>query len=174
MIDERDADTRSFIASIRPNWTKVRLRKTFSLEIKESSFSCSSIVFDDDHSFLCAVGSKDVQETHVEYFPLRCRFAPQEVLSKFEFVTLASKGGASELDRKLRWLFETPTLTLTEMVEEFRDGMAPDAKRYQFRFYNGLVISDPYGRGSLRLTAMDNPMPDFVLSGEFAFGREAS
>lgn len=173
MIDERNPETRKLLDSFIPKWKSVRIEKSYALKICEGSFSCSSIVFDNEHSFLCAVDSKDIQNTHCEYFPLRCRFAPQEVLSRFEFVTLARKGGASEFDRKLQWLFETPTLKLTEMVEEFRDGMAPDAMRHQYKFYNGLVISDPHGRGSLRLTASDNPMPDFVLNGEFAFGPEA-
>ncbi len=58
------------------------------------------------------------------------------------------------------------------VVEEFRDSVKPNAKHYSFSFYNGLLISDPKGRGSLRLTASE--MPDFVITGEFTFGPEAA
>lgn len=172
MIDERDPETHNLIATLQPKWTRMRLRKSHSLDIGESSFSCSSILFDDDPSLLCSVGSQDFPDTLCEYFPFRCGFMPDEILRNFEYVTLANKGGSGEFDRKLQWLFETPTLSLTEGVEEFSDSARPDAKHYKFSFYNGVLISDPNGRGSLRLTASD--MPNFILTGELTFGPEAA
>ncbi len=172
MIDDRDPETRNLIAVLQPGWTRVRLRRSHGLSIKERVFSCSSIVFDDGRSLLCSVGSHDFRDLGWDYFPFRCDLVSDSTLHKFEYVTLASKGGSSELDRKLQWLFETPTLALTEGVEKFRDSVKPDAKHYEFSFYNGLLISDPKGRGSLRLTAGD--MPDFILTGEFIFGPDAA
>lgn len=170
MIDERDAQTRNLIASTQPTWTSLRLRKSHSLDTPDSSFSCSSVVFDDHHSFLCDVESQDFHDMHWDYFFFCCRHMPNAVLQNFEYVTLARKGGSSEFDRKLQWRFETPTLALTEGVEEFGQGQGEDRKSYTFRFYNGLLVSDPKGRGSVRLTASD--MPDFIVKGEFTFGPE--
>jgi hypothetical protein len=50
--------------------------------------------------------------------------------------------------------------------EECADGMGPDAQQYLLRFYGGLEISDPKGRGSLRITASD--MPDFIVTLSFS------
>ena len=109
MIDDRDPETRNLIAVLQPGWTRVRLRRSHGLSIKERVFSCSSIVFDDGRSLLCSVGSHDFRDLGWDYFPFRCDLVSDSTLHKFEYVTLASKGGSSELDRKLQWLFETPT-----------------------------------------------------------------
>lgn len=138
--------------------------------MENRDFASSSVLFDGDCPLLCDVDSVDFPVGPWEYFPIRCDFMSQETLGNFEYVTIARKDGSSDLDRKLQWLFETPSLTLTEGVEEFGQGVGANRKSYTFSFYNGLLISDPQGRGSLRLTASD--MPDFVVTGEFTFGPE--
>jgi len=40
--------------------------------------------------------------------------------------------------------------------------MEPEAQQYLLRFYGGLEISDPKGRGSLPITASD--MTDFIVT----------
>ena len=114
---------------------------------------------------------QDFPGSTIEYFHIRCDIVDERLFASKD-VALATKDGSSELDHKLQWLFETPTLALTEGVEEFWDSDKPDAKHCEFSFYNGLLISDPKGRGSLRLTASN--MADFILTGEFAFGPESA
>jgi hypothetical protein len=118
-------------------------------------------------TLLCGINPKDFPVGPWEYFPIRCDIVDESVYDA-EDLALARAGGASEFDRKMQWLFETPLLTLTEGNEEFWDGISPDAKHYEFTYYNGLEISDPKGRGKLRLTASD--MPDFVLTADLSFG----
>lgn len=59
-------------------------------------------------------------------------------------------------------------MELTEGDDEFWDEVGPDATPYEFAYYSGLLISDPKGRGGLRLAASN--APDFVLTAEFNFG----
>ena len=49
-----------------------------------------------------------------------------------------------------------------ERREECADGLGPDAQQYLLRFYGGLEISDPKGRGKLRIIASDQP--DFTVT----------
>jgi hypothetical protein len=103
-------------------------------------------------------------------FHIRCDIVDESIYGP-EDVTLARSAGQSDFDRKMQWLFETPSLTLTEGDDEFWDGISSDAKHYEFAFYNGLLISDPKGRGSLRLTVSNTP--DFVIIAELTFGAGA-
>ncbi len=50
---------------------------------------------------------------------------------------------------------------------EYADGMGSDAQQYLLRFYGGLEISDPQGRGGLRITASDQP--NFAVTLSFSF-----
>jgi hypothetical protein len=59
-----------------------------------------------------------------------------------------------------------PSLRLLISEEECADGMGPESQQYLLRFYGGLEISDPKGRGSFRITASD--MPDFILTLSFS------
>ncbi len=79
-----------------------------------------------------------------------------------------AQGGQSDLDRKLQWLFETPSIALTEEVETFGRGEGAQRETTTFAFYNGLLITDPQGRGSLRLTV--SAIPGFILTAELTFG----
>lgn len=171
MISMFDEQTRDLIDGFRPRWTALRTEGRHFSGLKDNSFTCASVIFVGQPSLLCGIDSKDFPNSLWEYFHIRCDIVDERLYASKD-VTLASKGGSGELDRKLQWLFETPTLALTEGVEEFWDSIKPDAKHYEFSFYNGLLISDPKGRGSLRLTASD--MPDFILTGKFNFGPEAA
>ena len=68
-----------------------------------------------------------------------------------------------DLDRKLQWLFDTPSLSLTERVESFTDWPTKaDSKETSFCYYNGLELRDSQGRGRLRIIASDRP--DFTVT----------
>ena len=170
MIDEFDKDTKRLIDEVTPRWHELRVEKVNYARQGEMRFQTQTVLLaGESSSLLCAMDAWDfVGEETWEYFPIVFRIVDADRYAPDEWTTLAREGGASDLDRKLQWLFETPSLTLTEGVEEFGKGEGASRKSYAFRFYNGLLISDPKGRGSLRLTASD--MPDFVLTGEFNFG----
>jgi hypothetical protein len=82
-----------------------------------------------------------------------------------EWITLVRKGGTGDLDRKLEWLFDTPSMSLTEGAEDWPP--KADSKETSFCFYNDLEVKDPKGRGSLRITASDQP--DFTVTPRFSF-----
>jgi hypothetical protein len=86
---------------------------------------------------------------------------------EFEWITIVRKGGTSELEQRVQWLFEKPSMRLLVSEEECADGVGPEAQQYLLKFYGGLEISDPQGRGRLRITASD--MPHFVVTLNFLF-----
>lgn len=173
MINECDLETKRLIDGLTPKWRELRVERQGYAMAGETRFQTQTALFvGDGASLLCAMTAWDFRDLRWEYFPIVFRIVDADQYDPQEWITLASKGGASELDRRLQWLFETPALALTEGVEESWDSIKPDARHYVFSFYNGLLVSDPKGRGSLRLTAPD--MPDFIVTGEFTFGPEAA
>jgi hypothetical protein len=169
MIDERDATTKELIDHLSPRWRELRVRKRHFVELESGSIKVASAIFvGESFSLLCAVDPKDVSGHSWEYFPIAFRVVQAESYAPDEWITLAKAGGVSVLDRKLQWLFETPLLTLTELVEEFGRGEGVARESWTYKFYNGLEISDFKGHGALRLTACD--LPDSILTIEFNFG----
>jgi hypothetical protein len=65
--------------------------------------------------------TKDFGEDICEYFPIYLKEVDESKFAPDEWITLARKGGTSDLDRKLQWLFDTPSLSLTEVVESFTE-----------------------------------------------------
>ena len=109
------------------------------------------------------MSTKDFGNDICEYYPIFLKIAEEKKYAPAEWITLTRKGGTSDLDRKLQWLFENPSISLTEGVESFTDWPPkPDSKETSFRFYNGLEVRDPQGRGSLRIAASDRS--DFTVA----------
>lgn len=171
MLPQFDEKTKNLIGGLRPLWTALRMEKRRFSGLTGDSFTCASALFVGRPSLLCGIDSTDFPGISWEYFHIRCDIVDESIYDADD-ITLASKGGASDLDHKLQWLFEAPTLTLTEGTDEFWDSDRPDAKHYEFAYYNGLLISDPKGRGALRLTVANEPY--FTMAGEFSFPAEFS
>ncbi|WP_395698446.1 hypothetical protein [Methylocella sp.] len=171
MIPQFDEKTKSLIGALQPRWTALRMENRRFSGLTGDSFTCASVLFVGQPSLLCGIDSSDFQGISWEYFRIRCDIVDESIYHAGD-ITLARKGGASELDHKLQWLFERPTLTLTEGTDEFWDSDRPDAKHYEFAYYNGLLISDPKGRGALRLTVINEPY--FTMTGDFVFPSELS
>ncbi len=167
MIPLSDQVTKDLIAGLTPRWTALRVRKRYVSDLDARGFKCETILFVGQSSLLCGIYPKDFPGSKWEYFPIRCDIVDESRYSPDD-VALARLGGESDLDRKPQWLFETPSIALTEEVETFGRGEGAHRETTTFAFYNGLLISDPKGRGSLRLTA--NAIPGFILTAELTFG----
>jgi hypothetical protein len=167
MIPLFDQATQNLIDGFTPRWTALRVERDNFSGLDAHGFKCETILFVGQPSLLCGIDPKDFPGISWEYFPIRCDIVDESIYGP-EDVTLARTGGQSDFDRKMQWLFETTSLTLTDGDDEFLDSIASDAKHYEFAFYNGLLISDPKGRGSLCLTVSNTP--DFVITAELTFG----
>jgi hypothetical protein len=167
MIPQFDQATKDLIEGLTPRWTALRVEKRQFSGLDAHGFKCASILFVGQPSLLCGIDPKDFPGSKWEYFPIRCDIVDESIYGPDD-VALARLGGESDLDRKLQWLFEMPSIALTEEVETFGRGEGAQRETFTFAFYNGLLITDPKGRGSLRLTA--NPIPGFILTAELTFG----
>ena len=166
MIPEYDKLTRELVDHLVPSWIELRVREKHFLPLDKHSFRASSAMFIGKPSLLCCVDSKGFRNDLWEYFPIYLEEVDENKYAPDEWITLARKGGTGDLDRKLQWLFDTPSLALTEGVESFTDWPPKaDSKETSFCFYNGLEVKDPEGRGSLRITASDQP--DFTVTLSF-------
>jgi len=162
IINQLDEATKSLVENFVPRWTEVRARKSRFSKPDASTIKSLAIMLVGEPSLECWVRSRDLGKPRIEYFPigLECR-DPMDP-DTFEWITIARKGGTSEFERKIQWLFERPSLHLLKSEEKCADGMEPEAQQYLLRFYGGLEISDPKGRGSLPITASD--MTDFIVT----------
>jgi hypothetical protein len=121
-----------------------------------------------ERNLLCSMSAKDFGDHLWEYNPIYLNEADESEYTPDEWITIARKGGTADLDHKMQWLFETPSLSLTEGIESFTDWPPKaDSKEITFSFYNGLEIEDPKGRGSVRITA--SGQPDFIVTLRFTF-----
>jgi hypothetical protein len=137
------------IDGLTPRWSTLRVEKRNFSGLEPWGFKRESILFVGPPALLCGIDSTDFPGSLCEYFHIRCDLVDESIYDA-EDITLARAGGESDFDRKMQWLFETPSLALTEGNDEFWDGITADAKHYEFAYYNGLEITDPKGRGSLR------------------------
>ncbi|HMF06902.1 MAG TPA: hypothetical protein VKE72_07810 [Methylocella sp.] len=168
MILEHDLVTKKLLDHLVPRWTELRVRKRHFSRVAIDLLKVSSILFVGKPSLLCCTDSKDFRGNLWEYFPISLEEVDEKKYAPEEWLTIARKGGTTDLDRKLQWLFEMPSLSLTEGVESFTDWPPkPDSKETSFCFYNGLEVKDPQGRGGVRITASDQP--DFIVTLRFTF-----
>ncbi len=79
-----------------------------------------------------------------------------------QYVTYAHAGRSSDLDQRLQWLFNHPTLQLIEAKDEFADGMGPDANWDVLRYYGGLELRDPASQKALQIIVSEGGS-DFTL-----------
>ncbi|MGH6796663.1 MAG: hypothetical protein ACREDH_16040 [Methylocella sp.] len=168
MILEYDENLEQLVKNFTLDWTEIRLRKRDYSNVDENSFVTGAVLLAGGRSLLCCMTTKDFGDDLWDYYPIYLKEVDESNYASDEWVTLACANGTSDLDRKLQWLFEMPSLSLTEGVESFTDWPPKeDSKETSFCFYNGLEVKDPKGRGSLRITASENP--DFIVTLNFSF-----
>lgn len=167
MIVQMDEATKSLVESFVPRLTEVRARKSRFSKPDASTIKSLTITLVGEPSLVCWVKSRDLIKPRIEYFPIGLESVDPMAADAFEWISVARKGGTSEFEQKIQWIFENPSLRLLTTEEKCADGIGPEAKQYLLRFYGGLELSDPKGRGSLRMTASN--MPDFVVTMTFTF-----
>lgn len=164
MILDYDEALEKVVRSVTPQWTELRARKSDFAKLDDNTFKSMAFMLVGEPSLLCFTDSKDLITPRIEYFPICIRKADSNAYN-FEQITLARAGGPSEFEQKVQWLFDKPSMRLLDSEEELADGMGPKAQKYILRFYSGLELTDPKGRGSLQITASN--MPDFVSYAKF-------
>jgi hypothetical protein len=167
IIHQLDEATKSLVENVIPRWTEVRARKSRFSKPDASTIKSLAIMLAGEPSLECWVKSRDLIKPRIEYFPIGLECRDPMASDTFEWITIARKGGTSEFERKIQWLFEKPSLRLLISEEECADGMEPEARQYLLRFYGSLEISDPKGRGKLHITASE--MPDFIVTLSVSF-----
>jgi hypothetical protein len=167
MNPEYDQTTRDLVDRLKPRWLEIRAAARRFSNDKVTNFVTEALLFIGHPSLLCCMTTKEFRGGLWEYFPIYLEEVDETKYAPEEWITLARKGGKEELDRKLQWLFETPSLSLTEGIESFTDWPPKaDSKETSFCFYNGLEVKDSQGRGSLRIIASDQP--DFTVTLSFS------
>lgn len=151
--------------SVVPRWTEVRARKSRFSKPDASTIKSLAIMLAGEPSLECWVKSRNLIKPRIEYFPIGLESIDRTAPDSFEWITVARKRGTSEFEQKVQWLFENPSLRLLISEEECADGIGPEAEQFLLRFYGSLEISDPKGRGNLRIAASD--MPDFIATLSF-------
>ena len=167
LILEYDEKLQTLVKNYLPKWTELRARTLQFSKRDENTYLSDSVMLVGNPSLECFVGSEVPAKLRVEYFPLCLEVSDTAMHHPSDWMVIAQKGGTSELERKVRWLFERPEMRLLASEEECADGIGPDAQQYLLKFYGGLEITDPQGRGSLRITASDQP--DFIVTLRFTF-----
>jgi hypothetical protein len=168
MTLEYDEKLKNLVKTFTPQWTEIRVDTRDFTKMNENSFVTGAVLLIGQSSLLCCMTATDFDDDLWEYYPIYLKVVDENKYAPDEWVTLARKSGTAELNRKLQWLFETPSMGLTEGAESFTDWPPKaDSKETSFCFYNGLEVKDPKGRGSLRITASDQP--DFTVTLRFSF-----
>jgi len=161
MILEHDEKLEALAETLSPGWTEIRAdRRAFS-KIDDASFMTGGVLLIGERSLLCCMTAKDFGDGVWEYYPIYLTEVEENKYAPEEWIRLVRKDGTANLDQMLGWVFETPSLSLTEDTESFTE---PDGKETTFSFYNGLEIKDPNGRGSLRITSTGQPNFTVTLS----------
>jgi hypothetical protein len=166
MILEYDETLQNLVRELTPHWTEIWADKRDFSITGDASFVTGAVLLVGQPSLLCAMTAKTLSRPRVDYYPIYLKVVDQSAYSPDEWTTLARAGGMSDLEQKVQWLFDKPSLRLLTSEEECADGLEPDAQQYLLRFYGGLEIGDPQGRGSLRITA--NDLPSFTVTLSFS------
>jgi len=166
MIIDHDENLEIIVKIINPKWIELKARKSDFAQLNENTFKSMSFMLVGEPSLLCFADSKDLVTPRIEYFPI-CIQRVDTKTYNFEQITLARAGGRSQFEEKVQWLFNKPSMRLLESEEEPADGTEPEAQKYSLRFYSGIEMTNPSGRGSLRIIASD--MPDLVSYAKFTF-----
>lgn len=168
MVPEYDRTTKDLVDQLKPRWSEIRAAARRFSKNEVTHFVTEAVLLVGHPTLLCCMTTKEFRSGLWEYYPIYLKEVDENKYAPEEWMTLARKGGTTDLDRKLQWLFEMPSLSLTEGVESFTDWPPkPDSKETSFCFYNGLEVKDPQGRGGVRITASDQP--DFIVTLRFTF-----
>jgi hypothetical protein len=165
MIAVFDEGLQRIVTSLNQSWTEIRARKRGFDRRDEMSFVTDAIMLAGVKSLLCCVDVKDLPDPEVEYYPIYLKLVDPLGYAPEEWLTLARKGGQSNFERQVQWLFNKPSLRLLKRDEDIADSIRPDARKDVLQFYGGLELMDPFSRKTLKIEADD--LGDFVVHVKF-------
>src|SRR5271157_2468273 len=110
MILEFDENLEKLVKDLTPRWTEIRLRKRDFTRADEHSFVTGAILLVGECSLLCSMTAKELTLLRIDYYPIYLKEVDQDTYASNEWLTIARKGGTSEFERKIQWLFEKPSL----------------------------------------------------------------
>ncbi len=121
-----------------------------------SPFIVTDVFFVGEPGLVCCADAKSCADVGgYDYFPIGLVSPIAFPHASEEYVPLARSGGTSDLDRRLQWLFDRPSLHLLEAQEEYFDGIEPAANSQILHYYGGLELKDSSGRKALQITILD-------------------
>ncbi len=151
---EYDSTFETLVKSLRPRWTEIRVKKASSWRPEAIlPFIVSEVLLIGEQSLFCCVDSKTALLTsgEMDYFPIFLEIRYPNDFSMEDYPRLARAGGTTDLDKRLQWLFDHPSLRLIEDDEGMADGMGPDANWDYVHYYGGLELTDPASKKKLQI-----------------------
>jgi hypothetical protein len=167
MIAVFDEGLQRIVTSLNPRWTEFRARKLGFEQRDEKSLVTDAIMLVGETSLLCCVDVKDLPNPRVEYYPIYLKQVDPTSYLPEEWIALARKGGQSNFERQVQWLFNKPLLRLLSREEDIADSIGPNARKDVLKFFGGLELADPFSSKTLKIEADD--LGDFVVHVKFAY-----
>lgn len=154
MISVFDAETHQLATTVESIWAEIRVRKDGWIQ-RRDGFDTFSIILDGHDPLLICAGVEELQSLRNDYCPIFLKRVNRADFETDDWFTLASKGGTSEFEQSIQWLFEPLSLRLLakqEWVEKTEEGVT---RRFDYEFYGGVELSNPLAGKSLRIEADD-------------------
>ncbi len=151
---EYDSTFEKLVKSLTPHWTEMRVKKASSWRPEAKlPFVVSEVLLVGEQSLFCCIDWKMAMLTtgEMDYFRIFLEIRDPNDFRLQDYPILAKAGGTTDLDLRLQWLFECPSLCLIEDDEGMADGMGPDANWDYVHYYGGLELTDPAGKKKLQI-----------------------
>lgn len=156
MLTAYDQDMENLVKTLVPHWTEMRVKYDIFKKPDASPLIVTDVFFVGEPGLVCCADAKSCEDVGgYDYFPIGLVSPIALPRAADDYVTLVQAGGRSDLDRRLQWLFDHPSLRLIETEQEYYDDMSPDAHCQILHYYGGLELRDQSGKKALRILVMD-------------------
>lgn len=150
MISVFDEESHHLAVTIKPIWRAMRVRKDGWTQ-RSDGFDTFSIILDGEEPLLICAGAEELKFLGNDYCPIFLKRVNPADFETDGWFTLARKGGTSEFERTIQWLFQPLSLRLLVKQEWVEDSLEPNARRFDYEFYGGLELSNLSAGKSLRI-----------------------
>jgi len=153
MVTDYDSTWENLVKSLTPDWKEMRVKKHIRFGVEKSPSIVSEVLLIGEQSLLVFVDWKNamLQSGQMDYFPIFFKIVDPSDFLLEKYTTFAKIDGSTDLDQRLRWLFDQPFLRLIEASEGMADGMGQDANWDYVHYYGGVELKDSSGKKALQI-----------------------
>ncbi len=157
MLTAYDQEMENLVKTLVPHWREMRVKYDFFRKPDASPFIITDVFFVGEPGLVCCKDAKTCTEVGgYDYYPIGLVSPVANPRAFDQYIPFAKADGTSDLDQRLQWLFDRPSLRLIEAVEEFDDGMEANANCEILRYYGGLELTDPASQKALQIMVTDS------------------